>query len=80
MAKLFDSRGPKTTKVTNPLNVLLLCITAHRKKIKLKYLNLLVNMLIIHGINFIHIKIFNLLIKIYLTLIFINYFINKYNI
>ncbi|KAL9343003.1 hypothetical protein Peur_063434 [Populus x canadensis] len=32
MAKLFDSRGPKTTKVTNPLKVLLLCITVHRLK------------------------------------------------
>ncbi|KAJ6865997.1 hypothetical protein NC652_037519 [Populus alba x Populus x berolinensis] len=30
MAELFDSRGPKTTKATNPLNVLLLCITVHR--------------------------------------------------
>ncbi|KAJ6865679.1 hypothetical protein NC652_037253 [Populus alba x Populus x berolinensis] len=40
MAKLFDSRGPKTTKVTNPLNVLLLCITAHRKKNKIEILKL----------------------------------------
>jgi len=38
MAKLFDSRGPKTTKVTNPLDVLLLCIqsTDKNKKIKKK--------------------------------------------
>jgi hypothetical protein len=34
MAKLFDSRGPKTTKVTNPLDVLLLCIQSTDKNKK----------------------------------------------
>jgi len=36
--------------------------------------------LVICDIDFIHINICNLLIKIYLFLIFIKYFINEYNI
>jgi len=36
-----------------------------------------VNQLVIHGIDFFYINIFDLLIKTYLSLIFIKYFINK---
>jgi hypothetical protein len=36
-----------------------------------------VNQLVIYGIDFFYINIFDLLIKIYLSLIFIKYFINK---
>ena len=41
---------------------------------------LIVNHLVIHDINFVHVYIFNLLIKAHLSLIFIKYFINEYNI
>jgi len=41
---------------------------------------LVANRLVTRGIDFVHVNIFNLLIKTYLSLIFIKYFINKFNI
>jgi hypothetical protein len=38
------------------------------------------SLLVIYDIDFIHINIYNLLIKTYLSLIFIKYFINEYRV
>ena len=42
-----------------------------------KCICLVANQLVTHSIDFIHINIFNLLIKVYISLIFIKHFINE---